>query len=65
MPLVGGSVGGGVGLKSRKTKRDARGVVPLSLVKMARVEVKLFRFIYVWGRGGAARRARVLGKDGV
>jgi len=25
---------------------------------MARVEVKLFRFIGVWGRGGAAPRAR-------
>ena len=64
MPLVGGSVGGGVGLKSRKTKRDARGVVPLSLVKMARVEVKLFRFICVWGVE-VRLDARVLGKDGV
>ena len=50
-----------MGFKSRKTQEGPEGVcgaVKSGRVKMARVEVKLFRFIGVWGRGGAAPGVR-------
>jgi len=55
-----------VGFKSKDQEgRKGCGAVKSGRVKMARVEVKLlFRFICVWGRGGAAPRARVLGMMG-